>query len=356
MSGLTRPGDRSSLSGQQLEECMTLETAAPFTAPTVQSLSVRVVVDSMFDQFMPKQAHAMAQVEHVSRIKGRETSTLAGEWGLSLHLESKSAGAGAQYLLDFGYTPEILLRNFDLLGIAAEKLDGLILSHAHRDHYGGMVGFVEEHRAQMRDDLKLFTGGDLAFREKWLGARDEEPRSWGALDKAALERAHVEAVPCGHAHALQGPFTTGYIERQSFERVLSNTLIEPTPEDHYSAEERRGRLVPDKHPDEHATCYVVQGRGLVVISSCGHCGLINTIKTAMAVSNVGKVHAVIGGFHLGIAPPDYIEHTVAELKALDPDVVLPMHCSGRNFIAAVARAMPERLIHSNTGSRFTFGV
>jgi 7,8-dihydropterin-6-yl-methyl-4-(beta-D-ribofuranosyl)aminobenzene 5'-phosphate synthase len=138
--------------------------------------------------------------------------------------------------------------------------------------------------------------------------------------------------------------------------VLPNTLIEPTPADHFTDEERRGRLVPDRHPDEHATCYIVQGRGLVVISSCGHCGLINTIRSAMAVSGVDKLHAVLGGFHLGVAPPDYVEHTIAELKALNPDVVVPMHCSGRAFLAGVAREMPEQLVHSNTGSRFTFGV
>ena len=335
---------------------MTLATAEPFRAPTVQSLSVRVVVDSFFDQFMPKATHPHVAIEHVSRIRGRETTTLAGDWGLSLHLESRSAGGIGQYLLDFGYTPEILLRNFDLLGIAPERLDGLILSHSHRDHYGGMVGFVEHHRSQMRDDLKLFAGGDLAFREKWLGSRDEEPRSWGALDAAALAASRVETVCCDTAHALQGPFTSGQIARQSFERVLPNTLVEPTPSDHYSDAERRGRLVPDRHPDEHATCYVVQGRGLVVISSCGHCGLINTIRAAMAVSNVAKLHAVIGGFHLGVAPPDYVEHTIAELKALDPEIVLPMHCSGRAFIAGMAREMPDRLVLSNTGSRFTFGA
>lgn len=336
---------------------MAIDVTEPFRPPTVESLSVRIVVDSFFDQFMPKQAHPLAKVEHVSRIRGRETtSTLAGEWGLSLHLESRAGGQNGQYLLDFGYTPEILLRNFDLLGIEAGKLDGLILSHAHRDHFGGMVGFVEHHRAAMRDDLKLYTGGSLTFREKWLGGRDEEPRSWGALDKAALDRACVETVACEHPHALAGPFTSGQIARQSFERVLPNTLVEPTPADHYSEEERRGRLVPDRHPDEHATCYIVQGRGLVVISSCGHCGLINTIRTAMAVSNVAKLHAVVGGFHLGVAPPDYIEHTIAELKLLDPDIILPMHCSGRAFIAGVAREMPDRLIYANTGSRFTFGA
>ena len=336
---------------------MTITVSEPFRPPTVESLSVRVVVDSFFDQFMPKQAHPMARVEHVSRIRGREQeSTLAGEWGLSLHLESQGAGASGQYLLDFGYTPQILLRNFDLLDIRPEKLDGLILSHAHRDHFGGLVGFVGQHRAAMREDLRLFTGGDLTFREKWLGSRDEAPRSWGALDGAALAASRVETVPCSHPHALSGPFTSGQIARQSFERVLPNTLVEPTPEDHYTDAERRGRLVPDRHPDEHATCYVVQGRGLVVISSCGHCGLINTIKTAMAVSNVDKLHAVIGGFHLGVAPPDYVEHTIAELKALDPDIVLPMHCSGRAFIAGAAREMPDKLIYANTGSRFTFGV
>ena len=335
---------------------MTLAIAEPFKAPTVASLSVRVVVNSFFDQFMPKATHPHVAIEHVSRIPGRDMTTLAGEWGLSLHLESKGAGAGGQYLLDFGYTPEILLRNFDLLDIRPERLDGLILSHAHRDHYGGMVGFVEQHRSRMRDDLKLFAGGDLVFREKWRGSRDEEPASWGALDRAALDRARVETVCCEAAHALQGPFTSGAIARQSFERVLPNTLVEPTPADHYSAEERRGRLVPDRHPDEHATCYVVQGRGLVVISSCGHCGLINTIRAAMAVSGIAKLHAVIGGFHLGVAPPDYVEHTIAELKALQPDVVLPMHCSGRAFLAGMAREMPDRLVLSNTGSRFTFGV
>jgi 7,8-dihydropterin-6-yl-methyl-4-(beta-D-ribofuranosyl)aminobenzene 5'-phosphate synthase len=327
-----------------------------FTAPVVSSLSVRIVVDSFFDQFMPKAAHPLVQIEHVGRIPGREQSCLAGEWGLSLHLESATGAGAAQYLLDFGYTPEILLRNFDLLGIDAARLDGLILSHAHRDHYGGLVGFVEHHRAAMRGDLKLYAGGDLVFREKWLGSRDREPVSWGRLDGDALAAAHVETVCCEDAHALAGPFTSGRIARTSFEQVLPNTLIEPTALDHFSEAERRGRLVPDRHPDEHATCYVVAGRGLVVVSSCSHSGLINAIKTAMAVANVDKLHAVIGGFHLGVAPPDYVDHAVAELKALDPDVVIPMHCSGRVFTAKIAEAMPDRLVLANTGSRFTFGV
>ncbi|MGH7045583.1 MAG: MBL fold metallo-hydrolase [Stellaceae bacterium] len=327
-----------------------------FTAPVVRSLSVRVVVDSVFDQFMPKATHPMVAIEHVGRIRSNLNSTLAGEWGLSLHLESRSAAGTGRYLLDFGYTPEVLIRNFTLLGIEPERLNGLILSHGHRDHYGGLTGFVAHFRDRMRDDLHLFAGGKETFREKWVGSRNEEPASWGALDQAALAAARVETLCCDHAHALAGPFTTGNIARLSFENVLPNTLVEPTPADHFTEDERRGRLVPDKHPDEHATCYLVEGRGLVVISSCSHCGVINAIRTAMAVSGVDKLHAVLGGFHLGVAPPDYVEHTIAELKALAPDVVIPMHCTGRAFIAKMRAEMPEQLVDWNTGSRFTFGV
>jgi 7,8-dihydropterin-6-yl-methyl-4-(beta-D-ribofuranosyl)aminobenzene 5'-phosphate synthase len=95
---------------------------------------------------------------------------------------------------------------------------------------------------------------------------------------------------------------------------------------------------------------------LVVISSCSHCGVLNAIRTAMAVSGVDKLHAVLGGFHLGVAPPDYIDHTIAEMKTLAPDVVIPMHCTGRTFIAKLRAEMPDQLIDWSTGSRFTFGA
>ena len=74
----------------------------------------------------------------------------------------------------------------------------------------------------------------------------------------------------------------------------------------------------------------------------------------MAASGVSKLHAVIGGFHLAPAKSDYIENTITELEALEPDVVLPMHCSGSNFISAMQRRMPDKLVTTNVGSLFTF--
>jgi 7,8-dihydropterin-6-yl-methyl-4-(beta-D-ribofuranosyl)aminobenzene 5'-phosphate synthase len=335
-----------------------MNNAQPFKPPVVDRLSVRVVTDSVYDRFIADAEHPVVRIEHTRHIRGRERSTLAGEWGLSLHLQSAGAGAVGQYLLDFGYTPEVLIRNLDLLDIDPGRLDGLILSHGHLDHYGGLEGFVRHHQARLRPDVKLFAGGEANFAEKWIKRRDGSIASWGALDRAGITAAGIEAVCCDTARSLAGPFTTGQIGRGSFERVLENTFVEPASGDmdHFSDAELQGRLVPDQHPDEHATCYVVQGRGLVVISSCGHAGLINTIETAMAVSQIGKLHAVLGGFHLGPAPQDYIEHSVAELKRLDPDAVIPMHCSGPRFILAATQAMPDRVVTSNIGSRFTFGV
>src|SRR5690606_39018641 len=185
-------------------------------------------------------------------------------------------------------------------------------------HFGGLDGFVRQHRGAMREDLALYVGGETIFRPKWLKAGGETVL-WGAVDREALQSKNVASVCCPQPRALEGAFTSGYIERTSFEEGTGGSLV---MEDHFSEAERQGRLVKDTHPDEHATCYIVKGRGLVVISSCGHAGIINTVRSAMAAANVDKVHAVVGGFHLGTSPKEYLQHTLQELARIDPDVIL----------------------------------
>jgi len=339
---------------------MSADPPTPFTAPIVDELSVRVVVDSRYERFLPKETHPQVAIEHVRRIPGRQMTTLAAEWGLSLHLESAVRGDRGEYLLDFGYTPEILNRNLDLLDIDPARLRGLILSHGHRDHYGGLEGFVAAHRTRMRGEIPLFVGAEEAFGVRWIPegpprGPDGAPEMvcWGAPNRTALTAQHVVPVCCEAPLALDGPFTSGYIARDSFEEITGSSKLESF--DHFSEGERRGELVFDSHPEEHATCYLVRGKGLVVISSCGHAGIVNSVKTAMAVAGTDRLHAVIGGFHLAASKPDYIEHTVDELEALAPDVVVPMHCTGTGFIEAMRRRMPERVVTSNVGSRFIFG-
>ena len=64
--------------------------------------------------------------------------------------------------------------------------------------------------------------------------------------------------------------------------------------------------------------------------------------------------ALVGGFHLAPAPDDYLHQVMAELKKFDLEQVLPMHCSGQNFIDLAKQEMPEKLVLCTTGSRYTF--
>ncbi len=94
----------------------------------------------------------------------------------------------------------------------------------------------------------------------------------------------------------------------------------------------------------------------MVISSSAHVGIVNSVRQAQEVSGVQKVHAVVGGFHLGPAPADYLAQVVGEIAKLEPDVVIPMHCSGTNFVQAVRQHMPDKLLVPTTGSLISFGA
>ena len=212
----------------------------PFSAPVVDELTVRVVTDSVYERFMPKISHAAVAVQHIGRVPGRHMKTFAGEWGLSLHLQSVATGARSQYLLDFGQTPEVMNRNFDLLDINPKLINGLILSHGHLDHYGGLEGFISQYRSRMRSDLSLFVGGKTVFSEKWIKDKGKEPLHFGALDRTTLKAHDVAPVNCETPRALNGPFTTGFIERQSFEQVTGGTMVEDY--DHFSEKEQKGKL------------------------------------------------------------------------------------------------------------------
>jgi 7,8-dihydropterin-6-yl-methyl-4-(beta-D-ribofuranosyl)aminobenzene 5'-phosphate synthase len=115
-------------------------------------------------------------------------------------------------------------------------------------------------------------------------------------------------------------------------------------------------MVADNFQGEHATCYHVKDRGLVIITSCGHAGVINSIRQAQKASGVGKVHAVVGGFHLAPAPDDVVAKTVAAFRDIDPDYIIPAHCTGLNAIIAVHQAMPKKLVMPSTGTRVIFAA
>ncbi|WFU34156.1 MBL fold metallo-hydrolase [Bradyrhizobium brasilense] len=344
--------------------CVEIASAAPIEVPTVDKLSIRVLVDSSFDLFFkPKQSGGVT-IAPPPRSADYQKS-LHNEWGLSLWLESEAKGAQRTLMLDYGYTPEVLLNNMALVGVDPAMLDGLIVSHGHYDHFGGLNGFLDKFRDKLPADVKLYAGGEDNFCHRVSATPTKgQFNDFGTLDRRQLAAQRVTTVLCETPTVIAGhAFTTGKITRRSIERVLPQTWVEFGIKDglgcnasHYLPAEMDGKIVPDEHIHEHATCFNVRDFGLVVISSCGHVGIVNSVKQAQEVSGIQKVHAIVGGFHLGPAPKDYLTEVVAEIKKLDPDVLIPMHCSGLNFVQEATAQMGDKVLVTTTGSRLSFGI
>jgi len=343
--------------------CVEITKAGGIEVPTIDKLSVRVLVDSASDIFFKPQ-----EVSGVKTEPGRSADSkrpLHSEWGLSLYLEPQKAEVKRTFLLDFGWTPETINNNMELMKVDASKIDALIVSHGHFDHWGGLIGFLERHRKDMPADLTMYAGGEDNFCQRYVRAgAGGDLADFGMLDRRDIAKQNVKLVLCESAVVIgDAAFTTGKITRNSIEKVLPNTLVEFKLKDgagcnasHYLPVEMEGKIVPDEHIHEHATCFNLKDRGLIVISSCGHVGIVNSVRQAMAVSGVDKVHAIMGGFHLAPAPADYLTQVVAEIGKLNPDVLIPMHCSGLNFTQEAMRQMPGKVLTTTTGTRITFGI
>jgi 7,8-dihydropterin-6-yl-methyl-4-(beta-D-ribofuranosyl)aminobenzene 5'-phosphate synthase len=341
--------------------CVELASARPIQTPVVDRLSAHVLVDSSFDLlFRGVQATGISVTPPPRSTPQRN---LHSEWGLSLYLQSQQAAEQRTFMLDFGYSGPVLLNNIEFIGVDPGKVDALIVSHGHFDHYGGLQGFLKKYRNVLPADVKLYAGGEDNFCHRLyppqMGFAD-----FGTLDRRELASQQVATVLCEGPTVIAGhAFTTGKIKRAGIERVLPNTMVEFAMKDglgcnasHYLPAEMEGKIVADEHIHEHATCFNVKDKGLVVISSCGHVGIVNSVRQAQEVSGVTKVHAIMGGFHLGPAPADYLTQVVAEIKKLEPDVVIPLHCSGLNFVQEAQRQMPGKVLVTTTGSRITFGA
>lgn len=334
--------------------------ASAMEVPQVDKLSIRVLIDSSFDLFFKETTVNGVTVKRPPR-QADFRKTLHNEWGLSLWLESQRASESRTMMLDYGYSKSALYNNMELLGVDPRKLDALIVSHGHYDHFGGLIGFLDKYRAVLPGDIKLYAGGEDNFCRRYNGT-PAQFSDFGLLDRRDLAARKIDAVLADKPVVIANhAFTTGKIARNSIERVLPNTHVEygikdgaGCDSDKYLTSGMSGKTAPDEHIHEHATCFNIKGKGLVVISSCGHVGIVNSVLQAQQVSGVEKVHAIVGGFHLGPAPKDYLTQVVAEVKKLKPDVLVPMHCSGLNFVEEARRQMPSNVLVTTTGSSITF--
>ncbi len=329
--------------------------------PEVDSLLLQVVVDNAaFGPFLPDQSLPGLRVQRSGGGGAARMSrkALMAEFGLSLLAQSKRGADSRSVLVDFGYTPEVLANNLAMLGIDARQLHAAVLSHGHLDHYGGFAGvFGKDVPAK---HLPLFVGGEETFCER-LAMIGTPPPVMGTLDRAELAAAGLDVkIAMAPAAVADHAFTTGLIPLETFERAAIPTQMRPGVGCEASAlapAKRDVKELPDDGEHELATFYNVKGLGLVVIASCSHRGVLNSVKRAQVISGVQKVHAVVGGFHL-VRPrtEDEARRTVAEFVKMDPTYIIPMHCTGEVFIAEALRVVPGKVIRPYVGNRFTFAA
>jgi len=258
---------------------------------------------------------------------------ITGEWGLALLVEVP----GLAVLFDTG-ARGALVPNARALGIDLDRVDLAVLSHGHYDHTGGLPALLRYRRRRLpvvaHPDVftTRFVREDGGLRHIGLPFRRVELESLGA--DFLLAAGPRELAP--------GLFVSGEVPRRlSFEKGDAR-LVVPDGE----------REKPDPLRDD-LSLYAVTRRGLVIILGCAHAGVANIVTHAREVTGVEKVHAIIGGTHLGAADPAQQDATMEYLRALDIELLAANHCTGLPTAAVLARIFRERFRFAPAGSRFT---
>lgn len=272
-----------------------------------------------------------------------DVEQLRAEHGYSLSVTVHRNGTSEKILYDAGLTRDSTIHNLDVLGIDPAEYRAVVLSHGHADHHGGLEGLFGRIQTSMplvihphawRERKVVFpTGAEIRM----------PPPSHNDLDREGW----LVVEERGPSLLLGGSvLVTGQIDRVTdFEKGF--------PLQHAATE---NGWKPDTWIwDDQAVAVNVRGRGLVVLSSCSHSGVINVLRHVRRVTGVDEVHGFIGGLHLtGGLFESIIPNTIDELVALSPDLVVPGHCTGWKAQHQVERALPNAYVASNVGTTFAF--
>jgi len=273
---------------------------------------------------------------------------LCSEHGFAQFVTSYQESNPYRVLFDFGATPLVYLHNLQLLledySLNLKDVDSLVLSHGHFDHHGGLVPLLDQRRSEFPTRLSLYAGEDAFMPRKYV-MEDGTTEDMGFLDEHLLRSHQVVVVPTKHSQLLgDQAWSSGEIKRTtSYETVPSSFLVGD------ENEEKQDQLV-----GEQALIYLLKDRGLIVLTACGHAGVVNTVMHAQKITGVDKVHAIVGGFHLSGAPSQKIADTVEGLGKFNPDIIVPMHCTGLPMIEALRNRFGSRVIYNTVGTQYVF--
>jgi 7,8-dihydropterin-6-yl-methyl-4-(beta-D-ribofuranosyl)aminobenzene 5'-phosphate synthase len=306
----------------------------------VEKVAITCLVDNSVDVLLPETEVARRPV----LAKNWYERPLIAEHGFSAAITIESGGRKHRMLLDSGLDPLAAAHNADVLDFNLSSCELVISSHGHIDHAGGLLNIREKMNKERPIPLVLH---EDAFRNRMVKFQDGRTINLPAPNKSLLTEAGYEITE-KHSHSLwldDGILVTGEIERtNNFEKGFPN---------HYSQAED-GEMENDPLiKDDQAVVLNVKDKGLVVITGCGHAGIINTLNYAKELAGEDRIYAVIGGMHLtGRLFEPIIPKTVEELETLSPRFAVPCHCSGLKAMNEIARKMPSAFIQNSVGTNY----
>jgi 7,8-dihydropterin-6-yl-methyl-4-(beta-D-ribofuranosyl)aminobenzene 5'-phosphate synthase len=260
-------------------------------------------------------------------------ATTRQEHGLSFWLETTTGNV----LLDTGSTSDVLLHNLGVLGLDPNLIDALVISHAHDDHTGGLLGLLPhlEPRTPLYAHPALFQQRYSARSGTFVQRGIRVPPQ----AVAAQVDLRLDALP---REVLPGIWTTGEIRHR------------PEPEgrsDHHYVWQD-GAHIPDPYLDDMSLVLQLPD-GVFLLCGCCHAGLLNTIGHVQDRWHRPLV-GIAGGVHLTGASEGTRERTAQAL--LDLPFLRHLwlgHCSGDAFMEQMSQLMPERYQAGRSGDSLT---
>jgi len=265
------------------------------------------------------------------------------EHGLSCLIKVSAGSEEYTILYDTGRSAHCFLHNAHLFKVDLSKIDCVVLSHGHFDHFGGLLQVL--HMA--RKGIPLIVHPDAFLQRRFDFPTPGLLYMPPLFDEIYLNQTGAVLRKVREATTLCSDLilATGEVERTTdFEKGFPLAQVKIN-----------GRWVVDPFYDDQGVAVNVKGKGLVVIGGCSHAGIINTVKHTQKVSRIEKVHAILGGFHLtGPIFEPIIGQTIEEMKKIGPDFVVPMHCTGWKAINQFSKEMPDQFLLNSVGTTYVF--
>ena len=242
-----------------------------------------------------------------------------GEWGFSALIELD----GKKILFDTGSRENTVLNNAKELNIDLKGIENVYLSHNHKDHTGGLINLKKNYPSS----FSVAHVGEGIFYSRPSKKTD---KNHILLNKKKIKDMGVNFSSYKNATQIfPGVWTTGQVPRKYDEKNWSRLG---------KVVNHLGETEEDTIPEDQSLFFDTED-GIVIVSGCGHAGIVNTIDYIKKIIPNRPIRKVIGGFHLLKLSDKKLEWTAKKMLESGVEVFVGAHCTGINSTYSIREFM-----------------